>query len=207
MDLFLSNITGPSNDVLFNVLNNSCSIIQIGNKEFYEFKMETQNICFDIAGCHVFLSSTKSDNFIANLKGQLTGHSNSKHVYVFEPKHFKKTHMGTNASFNMLVASYSASIALRRTLRSDWLDIVIRHNDLLYEESKLQLLRILNKGINVMPIVLYFGPTMFSNLDVGIKVLAKNLQTDSNEDDWALRVLVNKTFRHLHRSSMATLSK
>ena len=180
-------------DLLFNLTDNSCVVIQIGNKNQKErlLKYEQVERCFFYAHfCQIFISPRARDNFITSVKGDLKiplyNNLFTKAAVFYMPEgdcrssraKLRKKKFERYKSFSPikqlgLISAVDISLERRST---QWMEIILRNSKNMQSCNALNFSYQL-KYANLFDIIASYGPALFSNLDVNVRLLKNNLNS------------------------------
>ena len=125
------------------------------------------------------------------LKGDLSGAkwgswSSNVLLYQMEQSYYNSPSMKLTQKYldgHLHSFEQTSSIIIKiSTERAQWLDITLINNIVIPMHNSLHSLHILNQGLNVIPRIINYGPALFSNLDVSVKLLNNKSKSGSIED-------------------------
>ena len=155
--------------------------------------IEYQSKCgaYNLASCGLHLSSKFENTWIVSVKGDLStakyrSWSSSVLLYQMEQSYDNSSSMKlTQKHLDGHLQSFeqASSIIIRITTeRAQWLDITLINNRVIPKHNTLHSSHILNQGLNAIPRIINYGPAMFSNLDVSVKLLNNKSKSGSIRD-------------------------
>ena len=175
-------------DVFFDLSMNACSIIQIGNRHLTKVtSSDLINKCrFSFADqiCKIRFSPLNKNNYIASIKGQLsllrTLSDSSSKINIYEIKQEQlyqmklfphEGYLSKELSFRYNEPVNSVSVLLVHVGREFyWVDILLRPRYPQHSSQHIEYVSKLHENLNVIPRITEYGPTLFSDADILLKL-------------------------------------
>ena len=211
----LSLLSNIDEDVLFDLENNKCVIIQIGNRPSKISSVNDLGFkCFSIyySGCHIHISPQTINNIIYHVKGELLKDNLVSDYLIYQMKDLKSNPMlklkqeikRKSREICAFESIFSFKGILYVESKSDWFDIIIKgtksKRDPLKEISNIYTIY---QGLNVFPRISEYGPAFFSQHDIYFTIVNHSLASPA---DITVEIETLFLLPEKHRLSMLILS-